>query len=173
MKSLKFWGVSLVLLACVVGQVHAGVVQLQDGKQREGQVIVRENVVTINTADGKTFQFYLNQIQKITATDPNKHLIATDVALKAEASDEAAPGQNLSKGMEVEQLEQQDGWLKVKAVRDNEVGWVKPANLVKELTFDVSAAEAADAAISPATESAEAEQPAVADEQPGEATPSQ
>ncbi|HNT34228.1 MAG TPA: hypothetical protein PKH07_04445 [bacterium] len=168
MKTLRILGL-LILGFVVVGQVFAGTVELQDGKQRQGQVIVRENVVTINTSDNKTFQFYLNQVKKITATEEKKHLIATDVTLKSEANDDAAAGQTLSKGMEVEELEQKDGWLKVKAVRENEVGWVKPTNLVKELVFEGVAPEVAEAA----TESASPKQPSVAAEQPKDATPSE
>ena len=122
----------------------AGVVELTDGATREGQVIVRENVVTIVTSENRLFQFYLEKVGKITTKDPKKHLLGADVELKTEPKQEAGSAARLSKGIEVNELERQENWVKVKAVRETEVGWVSQDVLVKEVAFQTETQQQQD-----------------------------
>lgn len=146
MKSVVVCVGVFALCLMMLSSAIAGVVHIEGGKTREGQVIVRENVVTVNSPDNKLFQFYSSRVTKIATGEEGKSLLSEDILLKQEPADDADSAVSLSRGMEVEQLEESDGWSKIKGVRENETGWVKSDVLVKEVDFSEEQTAAEEAA---------------------------
>jgi len=138
MKRFKILVVPFIFAACVMfvsDPAFAGTVKLSDGKEHEGEIIVRGNVVTLNTKDKKLFQFYLEKVESLSTAEEGKHLLKKQAPLRAEPAEDAKEGVKLSKGMEVEEVERKGNWVKIKGVKEEESGWVNSDLLAKKVDF--------------------------------------
>ncbi|MBI1387659.1 MAG: hypothetical protein GC154_04360 [bacterium] len=156
MKPISIAALSAILLLSGALTAAAGFLHTRYGVV-EGRVIIREfdeTVFTVVSKDKRLFQYYARDVQSVTAA--NKVLSATDVTLREEPSNDAAPVVDLLAGFELEFTKEKprDNWVQVRAWGDN-VGWMPYAELTDSVDFpDEPEAASVPAAASPEQQAA-------------------
>ncbi len=145
----------LVVMFCFAVSITApaAVVHTKHGP-REGQVIVREFehiVITILTPDKRLFQFYDQDVEKVTA--PEKILLATATQLYKEPAEDAEKVIELARGLQVniQSTSEDKQWVEITCWGDHE-GWIKQDQLTDEVIFTKGLKSITPSTTTPSTE---------------------
>lgn len=127
--------------------VQAARVTLDDGTVREGQVIVRGDIVTIvspaERGTGRLFQYPIDRVIRITGDSNSPNIVNRRTALRAGAARRFEPLAELEKGLEVKRLALQRGWVQVEAWDDDIRGFILESELASEVQFTAEERETA------------------------------
>jgi len=133
------WLMALIGGAVVAASFPAvgATVTLDDGRQLQGRVIVRSDVLTLLAeVDGRQrlYQFPMCNVIRVAGEDPESPtIVSRRTALRASDSRRSEPLLELERGLEVKRIAVRGGWVQVEAWNEETRGFILDSELASQI----------------------------------------